>query len=135
MTAAPLALQTAVLARLVADSGLAASSLAGRLFDAAPRDAAFPHLVVDEVTSRDRSGLDAPLAEHRLTLRIFSRKGGRREVLTLAGLAEAALDGASPALDGHRLVLMRRDTTEVRLLKDRLTAEAAIRLVALTEPL
>ena len=135
MTAAALALQTAVLARLVADTGLAASALAGRIFDAVPRAAAFPHLAVGPATVRDRSGLDAPLAEHRLTLRIFSRKGGRREVLTLAGLAEAALDGASLALDGHRLVLMRREATEVRLLRDRLTAEAAIRLVALTEPL
>lgn len=134
MTAAALALQTAILDRLRADAALAASPLAARLHDAAPRDAAFPHLVVDEATTRDRSGLDAPLAEHRLTLRLFSRKGGRREVLTLAGLVEAALESADLVLDGHRLVLLRRDATEVRLLKDRLTAEAAMRFVALTEP-
>ena len=135
MTAAALALQSAILARLRADPSLAASPLAGRLFDAAPREAAFPHLFVDEAVVRDRSGLDAPLAEHRLTLRIFSRKGGRREVATLAGSVETALDVAAMALDGHRLVLFRRDATELRLLKDRLTAEAALRFVALTEPL
>lgn len=135
MTSASLALQTAVLARLVADPDLAASALDGRIWDAAPRDPGFPHLVVDEAVSRDRSGLDAPLAEHRLTLRVFSRKGGRREALTLAGRIEAALEAADLALDGHRLVLIRRDATEVRLLKDRLTAEAALRFVALTEPL
>jgi len=135
MTTALLALRDAVLARLGADAALAASPLAGRIFDAAPRDAAFPHLVVDEATSRDRSGLDTPLAEHRLTLRIFSRKGGRREALTLAGLAETALEAGDLTLAGHRLVLLRRDATEVRLAKDRLTAEASLRLVALTEPL
>jgi len=135
MTNPALALQTAVLARLAADPDLVASALAGRIWDAAPRDPGFPHLVVDQAVSRDRSGLDTPLAEHRLTLRVFSRKGGRREALTLAGLVEAALEAGDLALDGHRLVLIRRDATEVRLLKDRLTAEAALRFVALTEPL
>jgi len=134
MTAA-LALQIAVLERLRDDPAVAASPLAGRIHDAAPRDAAFPHLVVDEAVSRDRSGLDAPLAEHRLSLRLFSRKGGRREVAALAGLVEAALEASDLALDGHRLVLLRRDATELRLRGDRLTAEAVLRFVALTEPL
>ena len=132
---AALALQAAVLARLRADPDLAASPLAGRLFDAAPRDGDFPHLVVDEAHGRDRSGLDAPLLEQRLALRLQSRKGGRREVLTLAGLVEAALATEDLGLDGWRLVLLRRDATEVRLLKDRVTAEALMRFVALLEPL
>ena len=135
MTAAALALQTAILARLRADPAISASALAGRLHDAPPRDPAFPHLVLAEATGRDRSGLDAPLAEHRLTLRLFSRKGGRREVLALAGLVETALAGGDLALDGHRLVLLRRDLAETRLLADRVTAEAALRFLALTEPL
>jgi hypothetical protein len=134
MSTAALALQTSILERLRADAALASSPLAGRLFDAAPRDEAFPHLVVDEVTSRDRSGLDAPLVEHRLTLRLFSRKGGRREVAMLADLVETALAAPDLVLAGHRLVLLRHDLTETRLLKDRLTAEAVLRFVALTEP-
>jgi hypothetical protein len=71
----------------------------------------------------------------RSTLRLFSRKGGRREVLALAGLVEAALATGDLVLDGHRLVLLRRDLAETRLLTDRVTAEAALRFVALTEPL
>lgn len=134
MTAA-FALQTAVLTHLRGDAGIAASALAGHVHDAAPRDATFPHLVVDEAVSRDRSGLDAPLAEHRLSLRLFSRKGGRHEVANLADLVETALLGADLALYGHRLVLLRRDATEMRLRKDRVTAEAVLRFVALTEPL
>ena len=134
MTAA-LALQTAILERLRADPDLAASPLADRIFDAAPRDAALPHLAVAEVTTRDRSGLDTPLDEHRVTLRVFSRKGGRREVLTLAGRVESVLGVGDLTLDGHRLVLLRRDATEVRLLKDQVTAEAVLRFIALTEPL
>ena len=102
MTSATLALQRALLAHLRADATLATSALAGHIHDAAPRDASFPHLVVEEATTRDRSGLAAALTEHRLALRVLSRKGGRHEALSLAGLVEAALDDAPLALDGHR---------------------------------
>ncbi len=132
---ATLALQTAILDRLRADPDLAASPLAGRIFDAAPRDAAFPHLAVAEAIGRDRSGLDARLDEHRLALRVASRKGGRREVSILVGHVETALEAADLVLDGHRLVLLRRDAIEVRLMKDQVTAEAVLHYVALTEPL
>lgn len=134
MTSATLALQAAVLARLRADTGLAASDLSGRIHDAAPRDAAFPHLVIEEAVARDRSGLDAPLAEHRIALRLHSRGGGRHRAAVLAGLVEAALETGDLALDGHRLILLRREATELRLARDRVTAEATLRFVALTEP-
>lgn len=133
MTLSTAALRTALLAALRADAGLAAAPLAGRIHDAAPRDAAFPHLVLDEVVSRDRSGLEAPLDEHRIVLRVFSRAGGRTEALAIAEAAAAVL-AAPLVLDRHHLVLLRRETVETRLLRDRVTAEAVLRLVALTEP-
>ncbi|WP_228259404.1 DUF3168 domain-containing protein [Siculibacillus lacustris] len=135
MTTAAHALLTVILARLRADAGLAAPPLAGRVFDAPPRDAAFPHLVVDAITSRDRSGLDAPLDEHRLTLRILSRAGGRGEASGLAAAVERALLAPGLSLAGHRLVGLAREGLESRLLKDRTTAEVLLRFVALTEPL
>lgn len=131
MTAAR-ALVEVVLAALRADPALAAD-LGGRIWDAAPRDPDFPHLVVEETTARDRSGLDAPLEEIRLTLKIFSRAGGRAEAAGLAERAEAALAAPPPTLDGARLVLLRREATETRIQRDRRTAEAALRLVALIE--
>lgn len=132
MSAAP-ALMAAVLARLRGDAVLA-GRLAGRIFDTAPRDAAFPHLVVDEVTSRDRSGLDAPLEDLSLTLRVLSRTGGRTEVHAIADRVVDLLTPSDLALDGTRLVLLRRETSATRLLKDRLTTEATIRFAALAEP-
>lgn len=132
MSAAP-ALIAAVLARLRGDAALA-GRLGTRIWDTAPRDAAFPHLVVDEVTSHDRSGLDAPLEDLSLTLRILSRAGGRAEVHAIADRVIDLLVDADLALDGTRLVLLRRETSTTRLLKDRLTTEAVIRFAALTEP-
>ncbi len=132
MSTAP-ALMAAVLARLRGDATLAAH-LGDRVFDTAPRDAAFPHCVVEEITARDRSGLDAPLDELRLTLRVLSRSGGRREAFAVADRIADLLAPADLTLDAARLVLLRRDTTEVHLLKDRLTTEAVLRFVALAEP-
>lgn len=132
MTAA-LALGAAVLAALRADPTLAAD-LGGRIWDVAPRDPAFPHLVVDDATCRDRSGVDAELEEARLTLRVSSRDGGRAEAARLVERAETVLAAAVLAPAGRRVVLWRRDTTDVRTTRDRRTHEAVVRFVALTEP-
>ena len=127
------ALLAATLAALRADTELMAT-LGPRIWDCAPRDAAFPHLVVKDLVTRDRSGEAAPLEEIRLSLRILSRSGSRAEVLTLAARAEAVMLALSPALTGARLVLLRREASETRLLDDRRTTEALLRFVALVEP-
>ncbi len=126
-------LVAAVLAALRGDAALVAA-LAPRIWDAAPRDPGFPHLVVEEAVARDRSGLDADLEEVRVTLKIFSRTGGTAEAGRLAERVEAVLADAALEPIGVRVVLLRREATETRLLRDRTTAEATLRLVALTEP-
>lgn len=127
------ALAASLLALLRADATLAAG-LGTRIWDAAPRDPDFPHLVLDEVVARDRSGQDTMLEEIRLTLRLFSRGGGRVEVAGLAERVETVIAGAILAPAGVRVVLLRREATEIRPLRDRVTTEAVLRLVALTEP-
>jgi hypothetical protein len=135
---APLAAQAllaAIVARLRADPALSGPPLDARIHDAPPRDAAFPHLVVEPVTSTDASGLDAPLERHRLALRIVSRAGGRGEAARLAATAERVLAEAPPDPEGHRLIGLMRDGFESRMARDRITAEALLRFSALTEPL
>jgi hypothetical protein len=126
-------LSAAVLAALRGDGDLV-TDLGGRLWDGPPRDPAFPHLVLDEIVCRDRSGLDAPLEEARLTLRIFARDGGRAEAARLAERVETVLAAAALAPDGARVVLLRREASEARTGRDRRTAEATLRFVALIEP-
>lgn len=132
MTAAA-ALLAALLARLRADATLAAD-LDGRIWDTPPRNPGFPHLVVDEATSRDRSGLEAPLDDTRLVLRFVSRDGGRGELLALVDRVETLLAAPPLAPAGHRLIVLRRESLETRPTRDRLGAEALLRVSALTEP-
>lgn len=126
-------LVTAILAVLRADATLAAD-LGSRIHDAAPRDPVFPHLVVADVTVRDRSGVDATLEEVRAKLEIFSRAGGRAEAARIAERVETVLLAANLAPAGRRVALLRRDATETVLLRDRVTARAVVRFVALLEP-
>lgn len=126
-------LVAAVLVALRGDPALVAG-LGSRIWDGAPRDPGFPHLVVDEAVARDRSGLDAELEEIRLTLKIFSRAGGTAEAGRLAERVETVLAATALAPAGVRIVLLRREASETRLGRDRRTAEATLRLVALTEP-
>lgn len=126
-------LVAAMLAALRADATLAAD-LATRIHDAAPRDPVFPHLVVADVTVRDRSGVDTTLEEVRATLEIFSRAGGRAEAARIAERVETMLLATSLAPAGRRVALLRREATETTILRDRVTARAAVRLVALLEP-
>jgi hypothetical protein len=126
-------LVTAMLAALRADTTLAAD-LGSRIHDAAPRDPVFPHLVVADVTVRDRSGVDATLEEVRATLEVFSRAGGRAEAARIAERVETVLLAATLSPAGRRVALLRSEATETTILRDRVTVRAAVRFVALLEP-
>ncbi len=133
MSAAAFALQKAVLAALVADTALAA--LVGeRIHDAPPRAQEFPYVAFGEAGERDWSSGSESGAEHRLTLLAWSRHRGKREALAIAERIVAVLHDAALTLDGHRLVNLRRETSEVRGEADGVTWRGAVRFRAVTEP-
>jgi hypothetical protein len=135
VTVAAQALVAALIERLRTDPILAAAPLAARIHDALPRDAAFPQVAVETVTTTDASGLDAPLERHRLVLKIASRSGGRVEAARLADRIERVLAADPPVPDGHRLISLIRAGLDARMARDRVTAEVLLRFSALTEPL
>lgn len=75
MTAAALELQKAIVAVLLADTGLAAL-VGDRVYDAPPRNATFPHLVLDEMATSDWSTATEGGHAHRVTLHAWSRERG-----------------------------------------------------------
>jgi hypothetical protein len=132
MSDAGLQLALALRAALLADAGVGAL-VGGRVHDGPPRQAATPWLGVEDIVSEDRSGTDAVLEAHDVTLRAQSRAGGKREALAIAAAAaDVAAALGHPA--GHRLVLAHVTGIEARILRDRITAEATVRLSFLTEP-
>jgi hypothetical protein len=131
MTHPFLALQKAVLATLLADAAVAA--LAGdRIYDAAPRDAAFPYIAFGPARSTDLSSSTEQGAEHRLVLHLWSRRPGKSECLALAEAVGAAL-GAALTLDGAALVNFAGEALDIARDPDGITWHGVIRFRAVTE--
>ena len=134
MTGPILALRRAILGIVEADPELA--ELMGgavRLHDEPPRAAEPVYAVFGEASAEDWSTDTDRGHEQRLTLVVWSKPGSARAGLLAAERLAALLDGAAPALDGHRLVNLR--VTAIGSTRDDTTrlARATLTLRAVTE--
>ncbi|MDB5654287.1 MAG: orfg8 [Tardiphaga sp.] len=134
MAAATVALRAAIHAALVSDPALAAALGGPHVYDAPPREAAFPYVTLGEARITDLSADEAPLQEHHLTVHAWSRQGGHHEAHVLTGALLAALDDAPLAPVGHRLVNLRFAIADIRREADGRTYHAMVRFRAVTEP-
>jgi hypothetical protein len=129
------ALQQAVFAALSVSDEI--KSVAGdppRVFDAVPRDAAFPYIVVGEDGESNWDTATEAGSEHTLAIHIWSRAGGRKEIKLAAGAVRDCLDGASLALTGHTLIDLRFLSAAFVRESDGETFRAVVRFRAVTEP-
>jgi len=133
MTSASWAVQQAVFAALSA-SGAVRDIAGERVFDAVPRGAAFPYIVVGDASETDAGTATDGASEHTVEVRIWSRGGGTRETKLAASAVRDALDGAGLALDGHTLVDLRFTSADFARESDGETYRAVMRFRALTEP-
>jgi hypothetical protein len=129
MKSAVLELQTAIKALLVAGMPTAT------IYDGAPRNAPVPFVSLDEIVTRRKDGLDAMIEEHRFSIRVWSKAGGKTEAVTLADAVITLLDDAQPTMPDHRVIRLYLDTSDSRAAKDRIAVETTLRFVALTQPL
>lgn len=107
------ALQRAVQATVASDTELTAL-IGARLFDRVPDRARYPYVTHGAVETLPLEGegeaADDPggaAVQHLMTLDVWSRARGRREVLAVLAGLRRALHRAAPSLDGHRLVSLR----------------------------
>lgn len=123
------ALQQAVFAALTADPAIHAL-IADRIFDAVPRGATFPYLVIGE---GGETAVAPDEGEHTLSIHIWSRGGGHREVKTIAAAVRTALENATLAVAG--LIDLRFLSADYARGSDGETTRAVLRFKALTESL
>ncbi len=105
MTAASWALQQAVFA-VLSVSGAVRDIADERVFDAVPRGAAFPYIVVGEGGEADASTATEKGREHTLEIHVWSRAGGHKEAKLAADYSRES-DGET-----YRAVLRFRAVTE-----------------------
>jgi len=135
MSSASWALQQAVFAALSVSDDI--KEIVGdppRAFDAVPRVAAFPYVVVGEGSERNWDTATDAGGEHSLPIHIWSRAGGHKEIKLAAQAVRDCLDGESLALDGHTLVDLRYLSADFARETDGETFRATIRFRAVTEP-
>ena len=127
------ALQKALIAHLRADAALKA--LLGdpaRIWDAAPRGAGYPHLLIGRSESRPVEA-DGRGGEHQLTLRCASRFEGTEEAKAICATVRAAVHEAALEADGVRAVSIRATFADVFRSSDHRRTWGVVRVRAVTE--
>ena len=133
---ASLALQSAVVAALSSTADLSAlTGGAPRVFDSVPPGTPYPYVTMGQSIERDWSTSTEDGREHTITLHVWSRAPGRREVHLAAATIRAALHLAPLTLAGFRLISLRHQFSEARREPDGETYRAIVRFRAVTEPL
>ena len=133
MSAHELALQKALIAHLKADP--AVTALLGepaRIWDAAPEDATFPHLLIGRCESRP-VGADGGGFEQALTLTVASRFRGTEEAKAVLAAVRLALNDVTLEADGVRTVSLRVTFADVFPSADGARTFAVLRVRAVTE--
>lgn len=107
MNAASSAMHKAVYAALFADAGVRAElGDPPRLYDDAPKAAAYPYALLGEGRAAPLAGVDGAF-EHDIRIRMVSRHAGRAEIRRLIDVFYDALHEADLAVEGFRLVSIR----------------------------
>ncbi len=134
MTSAGWALQRGVYQTLAADVSLIALLGGPRIYDKPPQAAAFPYLSIGQSVVQDWSTGTEDGAEHLLTLHVWSRANGKKQVFELMAAIETALHDRAIALGDHHLVNLRHEFSDARLDVDGETMHGIVRFRAVTEP-
>ncbi len=131
---ASLALIQTIVGELAADDPLTTLLGGERIYDAAPRNARFPYVLIGQDRARDWSTGTESGTEHLLVLDVFSRARGRREASQIANRIAVLLDDQPMPLDGHDLINLRVEDVVTERLTDARTFRATLSLRAVTEP-
>ena len=134
MTAPAAELQKAVFEALGADAAVTALLGAGKIYDHAPANVAFPYITFGRTSIFDWSTGTESGTEQLFTLHVWSKTKGKKETLAIMEAAKTLLDDAALELDEHHLVNMRLEFAEERYDDDLSVHHGLLRFRAVTEP-
>ncbi len=105
-----------------------------RVYGDVPQAAPYPFITLGQSVIRDWSTGTEDGAEHSLTLHVWSRSGGKKQVLEIIEAIRDVLHDQPLALADHHLVNLRHEFSEARLDPDGDTFHGIVRYRAVTEP-
>jgi hypothetical protein len=133
MASVSLGLQQSIYEALVGDTTLGCLLGEPRVYDGAPREAAFPYVTIDQLTARDWSAGDSVGFEHSVTVSVWSRYAGKREAHTLLDAIYNCLHEARLDVHGASLINLRFESSGIDRADDGATYHGVIRFRAVTE--
>jgi len=104
-----------------------------RLYDNPPEDPVFPYLTYGPMRSEDNSGDGVVISTHTLTLHIWSRYGGRAQVMEVLAAVTGVLQDGSLTLPEASLVRAQVSYTDIFRAPDGLTLHGLIRFSLITD--
>jgi len=130
-------LQTALHAHLAENAPLCTLLAAGAdsIYDAVPRDAAFPYIVIGAMQARPEDTQTHKAYDVALTLHCYSRGEGQREVKRLLSALSAAMQNGAINVAGHLLVLCRETASAAAIEPDGETRHGQAQYRLIVEPI
>jgi hypothetical protein len=132
------ALQRGVYQALAGSSDLTTLLGGARIYDDAPQAAPYPFVTLGQSVIRDWSTGTEDGAEHSLTLHVWSRSGGKKQVHEIIEAIKAVLHDQPLMVADHHLINLRlnlrHELSEARLDPDGDTFHGIVRYRAVTEP-
>jgi hypothetical protein len=128
-----LRLQQSIYEALAGDTPLNAALGGSRIYDCPPRDAVFPYVTIDQISARDWSSSSGAGFEHTVTLSVWSRYAGKREVYAAIDAIHGCLHEAELDVCGASLVNLRFEMSSIGREDDGTTHHGVIRFRAVTE--
>lgn len=133
MTSPTAELQRAVFETLSASAALTALLGGAKIHDHAPAHVAFPYITFGNATLADWSTATEQGSEQIVTLHVWSKGKGKKQVLDIMEAVRGLIDDAALSLAGHHLVSIRLRTAEARFDDDLAVHHGLMRFRALTE--
>ena len=127
------ALQRGVYQALAGSLELTALLGGVRVYDDAPQAAPYPVITLGQSVIRDWSTGTEDGAEHNLTLHVWSRSAGKKQVHQIIEAIKAVLHDRPIMFADHHLVNLRHEFSEARLDPDGDTFHGIVRYRAVTE--
>lgn len=127
-------LKSVLRAHLLADTDVA-GLLGTAIFDAVPRGAKPPYLLMGDAIARENGTVEAEGSVIELDLVVLTAERGSTTALALVATIETALRTPLPALADHHLVALELRQTATRHDASTSFTRASLRLRAFLEPL
>lgn len=124
-------IQQGIFATLNDDSTLGA--MITGVYDRVKQKTNYPYVVVGDASARDWSTKTTKGLESRLSIHIYSRKGGRKQALDIMSRIYELLHEGNPIISGLSLVYSRHDSSDIRLESDGQTYHGTLVFILLTQ--